>query len=65
VQWTVVAVGAWINASANFGIAGGAAIGAALLPVTGLGGLPWVSAALIGLGLTVSMLARRAFPTHV
>jgi predicted MFS family arabinose efflux permease len=57
--------GAWINASANFGIAGGAAIGAALLPVTGLGGLPWVSAALIGLGLTVSMLARRAFPTRV
>ena len=44
--------GAWVNATANFGIAGGAAIGAALLPLIGLGGLPWVSAALIGLGLS-------------
>ncbi len=57
--------GAWVNASANFGIAGGAAIGAALLPVTGLSGLPWVSAALIGLGLAVSMIARQAFPARV
>jgi predicted MFS family arabinose efflux permease len=56
--------GAWVNASANFGIAGGAAIGAALLPVTGLGGLSWVSAALIGLGLAVSMVSRRAFPAR-
>ncbi|MCV7225795.1 MFS transporter [Mycolicibacterium komossense] len=56
--------GAWVNASANFGIAGGAAIGAALLPLTGLSGLPWVAAALIGAGLAVSMLARRAFPTR-
>lgn len=57
--------GAWVNASANFGIAGGAAIGAALLPVTGLGGLPWVSAALIGSGLAMSLVSRRAFPTRV
>jgi predicted MFS family arabinose efflux permease len=57
--------GAWVNASANFGIAGGAAIGAGLLPVIGLGGLPWVSAALIGLGLTVSLVAREAFPAEV
>jgi predicted MFS family arabinose efflux permease len=57
--------GAWVNASANSGIAGGAAIGAALLPVTGLSGLPWVSAALIALGLAVSMSARRAFPPRV
>lgn len=56
--------GAWVNASANFGIAGGAAIGAALLPVTGLAGLPWVSAALIGLGLGTSLIARRAFPSR-
>lgn len=56
--------GAWVNSSANFGIAGGAAIGAALLPHTGLSGLPWVAATLIGLGLAVSMLARRAFPTR-
>jgi predicted MFS family arabinose efflux permease len=57
--------GAWVNSSANFGIAGGAAIGAGLLPVIGLGGLPWVSAALIGLGLGVSLLARRAFPARL
>jgi len=57
--------GAWINSSANFGIAGGAAIGAGLLPITGLGGLPWVGAALIGLGLAVSLIARRAFPARV
>ncbi|MET0699313.1 MAG: MFS transporter [Mycobacterium sp.] len=57
--------GAWINTSANFGIAGGAAIGAGLLPAIGLGGLPWVSAALIGLGLTVSLVARRAFPSTI
>jgi predicted MFS family arabinose efflux permease len=57
--------GAWVNSSANFGIASGAAIGAGLLPVIGLGGLPWVSAALIGLGLGVSLLARRAFPSRL
>ena len=57
--------GAWVNATANFGIAGGAAIGAGLLPVIGVGGLPWVSAALIGLGLAVSLVARRAFPARI
>ncbi len=57
--------GAWVNSSANFGIAGGAAIGAGLLPITGVAGLPWVAAALIGLGLSVSVVARQAFPTRV
>ena len=57
--------GAWVNASANTGIAGGAAIGAGLLPVVGLGGLAWVGAALMGLGLATSMLARRAFPSRL
>ncbi len=45
--------GAWINATANMGIGGGAAIGAGLLHVTGLWALPWVSAALIMLGLVI------------
>ena len=54
--------GAWVNATANLGIGGGAAIGAGLLPVIGLAGLPWVSASLIVLGLAVAMAARRAFP---
>ncbi len=57
--------GAWVNATANVGIAGGAAIGAALLPRIGIEGLPWVSAALIGIGLLVSLLARRAFPSRL
>ncbi|GLP78280.1 hypothetical protein TUM20983_53900 [Mycobacterium antarcticum] len=56
--------GAWVNATANFGIAGGAAIGAGLLPVIGIGGLPWVSAALVGTGLAVALAARRAFPAR-
>lgn len=57
--------GAWINASTNVGIAGGAAIGAGLLPLIGLGGLPWVSAALVTLGLAVVLIAPQAFPRHV
>jgi predicted MFS family arabinose efflux permease len=54
--------GAWVNATANLGIGGGAAIGAGLLPVIGVAGLPWVSALLLGLGLAVAMASRRAFP---
>lgn len=54
--------GAWVNATANIGIAGGAAIGAGLLPITAVGGLPWVAAALMVAGLTVAIVARRAFP---
>ncbi len=56
--------GAWVNASANLGIAGGAAIGAGLLPVTGVAGLPWVAAALMCAGMTVVIIARRAFPAQ-
>ena len=54
--------GAWINATANVGIAGGSAIGAGLLETAGLSTLPWVGALLIGLGLVVIMLSPRAFP---
>ncbi len=56
--------GAWVNASANFGIAGGAAIGAGLLPVTGIDGLPWAAAAFMAAGLAVAIVARRAFPVR-
>jgi predicted MFS family arabinose efflux permease len=55
--------GAWINATANVGIAGGSAIGAGLLQTAGLWSLPWVGATLIGLGLTVVLLSRKSFPT--
>jgi len=56
--------GAWVNATANAGIAGGAAIGAGLLHAAGLSSLPWVGAALIGVGLAVVVLSRKAFPTN-
>lgn len=54
--------GAWINATANAGIAGGAAIGAGLLRTAGLSSLPWVGATLIALSLVVVLLSRKAFP---
>jgi predicted MFS family arabinose efflux permease len=56
--------GAWTNATANVGIAGGAAIGAGLLHTAGLWSLPWVGAGLAGLGLAVVVLSRRAFPAR-
>jgi predicted MFS family arabinose efflux permease len=57
--------GAWVNATANVGIAGGAAIGAVLLQSVGLTSLPWVAAVLVGAGLAVALFARKAFPRNV
>jgi predicted MFS family arabinose efflux permease len=54
--------GAWVNATANAGIAGGSAIGAGLLQALGLSSLPWAGAVLISVGLAVAMLSRKAFP---
>jgi len=54
--------GAWVNATANAGIAGGAAIGASLLRTSGLSSLPWAGATLIALGLAIVLLSRKAFP---
>ncbi len=54
--------GAWINSTANIGIAGGAAIGAGVLHVAGPSVLPWPGAVLIACGLGVMLLSRRAFP---
>jgi predicted MFS family arabinose efflux permease len=56
--------GAWINSTANVGIAGGAAIGAGLLHTVGLSSLPWVGASLMAVGLAVILLSRKAFPQH-
>jgi len=56
--------GAWVNATANAGIAGGSAIGAGLLQVAGLSSLPWAGAALIGVGLAIVVLSRKAFPAR-
>ena len=57
--------GAWVNATANVGIGGGAAIGAGLLHAAGLWSLPWAAAALVVLGLAVILFSRRAFPLRV
>jgi predicted MFS family arabinose efflux permease len=57
--------GAWVNATANVGIAGGAAIGAGLLQTAGEAALPWVAASLVAVGLTVALMARQAFPQRV
>lgn len=56
--------GAWVNATSNVGIAGGSAIGAALLETAGLGMLPWIAIALIGAGAAVVALSRNAFPAQ-
>jgi predicted MFS family arabinose efflux permease len=56
--------GAWINSTANIGIAGGAAIGAGLLHTMGLSSLPWPGAVLMACGLGVILLCRRAFPSQ-
>ncbi|GFG51447.1 MFS transporter [Mycolicibacterium agri] len=56
--------GAWINSTANIGIAGGAAIGAGLLQTVGLSALPWPGAVLIGCGLGAILLFPKAFPRH-
>ncbi len=53
--------GAWINATANAGIAGGAAIGAGLLQTAGLWALPWVGASLVGAALAVILLLNKLF----
>jgi predicted MFS family arabinose efflux permease len=54
--------GALINATANVGIAGGAAIGAFVLNHGGVDRLPLVGAAIAVVGLAITVVARRAFP---
>ena len=53
--------GAWINATANLGIAGGAAIGAVVLQTAGLWALPWVGASFVSVGLLVVLLLSKRF----
>jgi Arabinose efflux permease len=55
-------IGALVNSTANIGIGGGAAIGAAVLAGPGLGWLPFAGAALVVVGLVVILVARRSFP---
>ncbi|CCH76367.1 Conserved integral membrane transport protein [Nostocoides japonicum T1-X7] len=54
--------GAWINASSNAGIAGGAAVGAAVMERSGLTWVAWTAAVIIVLSALLALLARSAFP---
>ncbi|MCP2167345.1 MFS transporter [Goodfellowiella coeruleoviolacea] len=53
--------GAWINATCNFGIAAGAAVGGGVLDAAGLAAVAWVAAGLVVLALLIVLLAPRAF----
>jgi predicted MFS family arabinose efflux permease len=53
--------GAWINASANTGIAGGAALGGVVLGSAGIRPDAWLAAAFVVLAFAAVLLARRAF----
>lgn len=53
--------GAWINASANAGIAAGAAIGGLVLDAYGLQEVVWVAAGLVAAGGLIPLVARPAF----
>lgn len=56
--------GAWINASANAGIGGGAALGAVVIAHAGLAWVAWSSAAIVGCSAALAVLARSAFPAR-
>ncbi|GAA1798795.1 MFS transporter [Nocardioides hankookensis] len=54
--------GAWINASSNAGIGGGAAIGAAVMDQSGLTSVAWTAAAIVASAAVLALLSRAAFP---
>ncbi|MER7070531.1 MFS transporter [Terrabacter sp. NPDC000476] len=56
--------GAWINASSNAGIAGGAAIGAVVVGHGGVGQAAWVSAGLLASSAVLAAAARSSFPAR-
>lgn len=56
--------GAWVNATANIGIAGGAALGGGMLATAGISTLPWIAIGLTLAALAIVVLSRRAFPAR-
>lgn len=56
--------GAWINASSNAGIGGGAALGAVIIAHGGLGWVAGASAAIVACSAVLALLARSAFPAR-
>jgi hypothetical protein len=56
--------GAWINATCNIGIAGGAALGGLVLDGAGIRNVAWLAAALVVVSVLIAGLARGAFPAR-
>jgi predicted MFS family arabinose efflux permease len=54
--------GAWINASSNAGIGGGAALGAVVVAHSGLAAGAWTSTAIVTGSAALALLSRSAFP---
>lgn len=54
--------GAWINASSNVGIGGGAALGAVIMAGSGLTAVAWTSTAILIAAAAVALASRSAFP---
>jgi predicted MFS family arabinose efflux permease len=54
--------GAWINASSNAGIGGGAALGGVVMAYSGLTWVAWSSAAIVACAAVLALLSRSAFP---
>jgi predicted MFS family arabinose efflux permease len=54
--------GAWINASSNAGIAGGAAVGGIIMEASGLTWVAWTSAAIVVAAAVLAFLSVSAFP---
>lgn len=54
--------GAWINASSNAGIAGGAALGGAVMASSSLTWVAWTSAAIVAASAALALVSHAAFP---
>ena len=54
--------GAWINASSNAGIAGGAALGGVVMAESGLAWVAWTSAAIVAGSAALAFFSSSAFP---
>ena len=51
--------GAWINASSNAGIAGGAALGGVVMATAGLTWVAWTAAAIVAASAALALVPRR------
>ena len=54
--------GAWINASSNAGIGGGAALGGVVMAQSGLTWVAWAAAAIVAASAALAFASRAAFP---